>query len=147
MAAVVAVRSGAIGASFAACSIRHSGRRTRSTSWIPRAARCATCSRVEAPILSPDRRAVAYVTSENDHVGHHTIAVWTVGAPAPVPVLSLWETDPGSGRSFGYRWSQSSAALGIEGATRGFARWGGARHQALRLTYLVASHRLLEPAP
>lgn len=101
----------------------------------------------EAPILSPDRRAVAYVTSENDHVGYHTIAVWTVGAPAPVPVLSLWETDPGSGRSFGYRWSESSAALRIEGATGGFARWGRARHQALRLTYLVGSHRLLEPAP
>ena len=98
----------------------------------------------EALELSPDRRAMAYVTSENDHAGYHTIAVWRVDADAPEPVLSLWEMDPGSGRSFGYGWSLDSRALRIDGATQGFARFGAGRYRTLRLVYLVESRRLID---
>ena len=101
----------------------------------------------EGLTLSPDRRSLAYVTSENDHAGFHTIAVWSAATGTSVPILSLWEADPGSGRSFGYRWSESSRALRIEGATQGFARWGRGRHQAIRLVYLVEPRRLLDTAP
>ena len=98
----------------------------------------------EALELSPDRRAIAYVTSENDHAGYHTVAVWRVDADAPEPVLSLWEMDPGSGRSFGYGWSLDSRALRIDGATQGFARFGAGRYRTLRLVYLVESRRLID---
>jgi hypothetical protein len=93
---------------------------------------------------SPDRRFVAYVTSENDHAGFHTIRLWTAATGASTPVLSLWESDPSSGRSFTYRWSARSDALHIDGATLGFTRSGGWRHRALRLAYLVDDGRLLD---
>jgi hypothetical protein len=72
------------------------------------------------------------------------VAVWRVDADAPEPVPSLWETDPGSGRSFGYGWSADSQALRIEGATQGFARFGARRYRTLRVVYLVDSGRLLD---
>ena len=97
--------------------------------------------------LSPDRRLAAYVTSENDHAGFHTIRVWVAPTGASIPVLSLWETDPGSGRSFGYRWSRSSATLRIDGATQGFSRWGGAQHRALHLAYRLDENRLVDIGP
>ncbi len=101
----------------------------------------------EAVTLSPDRRFAAYVTSENGHAGFHTIRAWIVPTGASVPVLSLWETDPGSGRSFGYGWSRSSTALRIDGAMGGFARRGRAEHRALRLLYRIDESRLVEASP
>ena len=73
--------------------------------------------------------------------------MWSAATGTSVPVLSLWETDPGSGRSFGYRWSESSQALRIEGATQGFARWGAWRHRKVQLVYRVEERRLLDTAP
>jgi hypothetical protein len=70
--------------------------------------------------------------------------VWRVDADAPEPVFSLWETDPGSGRSFGYGWSVDTQALRIEGATQGFARFGAGGYRGIRLVYRVESRRLLD---
>jgi hypothetical protein len=72
-------------------------------------------------VHSPDRRYVAYLTSVNGYSGFHNILVYKVDADRSVRVLSLWEADPGSGRSFSYSWSGDSKALLITGQVRGWA--------------------------
>ena len=60
------------------------------------------------------------------------------------PVLSLWDTDPGSVRSFGYRWSESSHILRIEGETQGFARLGRGRYKTIRTGSSATTHLAVE---
>jgi hypothetical protein len=88
-------------------------------------------------VLSPDRRFAAYTTSENGFSGFHTIRVLKVGQPKAEPVLSLWETDPGSGVSFTYKCTQDSQSLVIEGGTQGFTRFGSTHYRKIRFVYLL----------
>ena len=76
-------------------------------------------------VLSPDRRLAAYVSSETRGLGFGgfpTIHVWELETGRRAAVLSLWEIDPGSGRSFSYAWTRDSRALLIHGLTSGFGR-------------------------
>ena len=76
-------------------------------------------------VLSPDRRAAAYVSSQQGGLtggGFHTIYVWDLETDERKAVMSLWEVDPGSGISFRYAWTRDSRALLIAGSTSGVGR-------------------------
>ena len=85
---------------------------------------------------SPDRGKAAFLRSGSLGTSLHSIHVWDLETGDTETVLSLTEADPGSGRSFDYRWSQDSRALHISGGTGGFVA-RSAEPAELNLIYLL----------
>jgi hypothetical protein len=94
-------------------------------------------------VVSPDRRRVAYATSLNGFSGFHNVMVYDVRDGRSTRVLSLREVDPGSGSSFGYRFSADSAALVITGTSSGFMPFS-ATFTPLRIVYLNDTGELFD---
>jgi Tol biopolymer transport system component len=97
-------------------------------------------------VPSPNRRQVAYLTSENRFRGFHNILVYDVASERSLRVLSLWEADPGSGTSFSYRWSYDSKALLITGRAGGWASHSDHATE-LQLVYFPDAEQLFDLAP
>ena len=85
---------------------------------------------------SPDRGKAAFLRSGSLGTSLHSIHVWDLETGEMETLLSLTEADPGSGRSFDYRWSQDSRALHISGGAGGFAA-RSAEPRQLNLIYLL----------
>jgi len=85
---------------------------------------------------SPDRRKAALLRSGSLGTSQHSIHVWNLETGRMETVLSLTEADPGSGRSFDYRWSEDSRALHISGSAGGFVARSAKPHQ-LNLIYML----------
>ncbi len=66
-----------------------------------------------SPKVSPDRERVAYLASENGFSGWHTL--WVYDGVASRAVVTLQESDPGSGVSFDWTWSRDGRALLVHG--------------------------------
>ncbi len=64
-------------------------------------------------VVSPDRRRVAYLASENSFGGWHTL--WIREGGVSRAVATLRESDPGSGVSFAWSWSRDGRALLVYG--------------------------------
>lgn len=58
------------------------------------------------PSVSPARSAVSFW--KVDRTGFHCLYVWDLQAGRIEPVLSMWESDPGSGPGWTCRWSEDS---------------------------------------
>ena len=85
---------------------------------------------------SPDRGKAAFLRSGSLGTSLHSIHVWDLETGDTETVLSLTEADPGSGRSFDYRWSGDSRVLHISGGTGGFVA-RSANPVELNLIYLL----------
>ena len=85
---------------------------------------------------SPDRRKAALLRSGSFGTSLHSIHVWNLETGRTETVLSLTEADPGSGRSFDYRWSRDSRALHISGGAGGFVA-RSAEPRQLNLIYVL----------
>ena len=85
---------------------------------------------------SPDRRKAAFLRSGSLGTSLHSIHVWNPENDQMETVLSLREADPGSGRSFDYRWSRDSRALHISGDAGGFVA-RSAKPRQLNLIYVL----------
>ncbi len=72
--------------------------------------------------VSPDATRGAFLRSGATRSGFHSLHIWDFASGEIETVLSLHEADPGSGRSFDYRWSADSRALHLSGASAGFER-------------------------
>jgi hypothetical protein len=96
------------------------------------------------PTPSPDRASVAFLRSSGR--GLHSLHVWTASEPEARTVVSLWEADPGSGRSFHWRWSDDSAVLFVQGRARGYAASPSRTARAVDLLYELREDRLAELA-
>ena len=93
------------------------------------------------PVASPDRTRVAFMRSERG--GYHSIHVWRAADDGLSTVASVWEADPGSGPSFGYRWSADSRVLFVRGSSLGFDGSRPARRRIdVRLLYDTETDRL-----
>ncbi len=94
-------------------------------------------------IASPNRRRAVFLRSGALGAGFYSVHVWNLESDRIETVVSLAEVDPGSGRSFGYRWSADSKAVLITGSAGGFAR---RKHepQQVRMIYLVESGLLYD---
>ena len=94
-------------------------------------------------LASPNRRRVVFLRSGALGAGFYSMHVWNLENDRTETVVSLAEVDPGSGRSFDYRWSADSKALLITGSAGGFAR---RKHdpQQLRMIYLVETALLYD---
>ena len=73
-------------------------------------------------VVAPNRRRGAFLRSGATSSGFYSLHVWDFDSEEIETMLSLHESDPGSGRSFAYRWSQDSRALHLSGSSAGFAR-------------------------
>jgi hypothetical protein len=87
-------------------------------------------------------RYVGYSTSRNDHDGYHTLTVLDALTGAVRRVVTIRESDPGSGRSHWLGWSADGRALLVGG--RGSL--DGETSASLCLIYLPASDELYRPA-
>jgi hypothetical protein len=86
--------------------------------------------------VAPSLRRAIFLRSGALGGGFYSLYDWDFESDRVQTVLSLRESDPGSGRSFEYAWSSDSKAVRISGRTGGFARRGGAP-RSLDLLYLV----------
>ncbi|MDA1315016.1 MAG: hypothetical protein O2968_16925 [Acidobacteria bacterium] len=73
-------------------------------------------------VVSPDATRGAFLRSGATSSGFYSLHIWDFTSGEIKTVLSLHESDPGSGRSFDYRWSADSRALHLSGSTAGFER-------------------------
>ena len=73
-------------------------------------------------VVAPDRRRGAFLRSGATSSGFYSLHVWDFASTEIETVLSLRESDPGSGRSFDYVWSKDSHALRLMGPSAGFTR-------------------------
>ena len=74
---------------------------------------------------------------------YYSLHVWDFETDEVETVLSLRESDPGSGRSFEYRWSGDSRAFQLTGRTSGFER-RNPEGRDLNLIYLIGDSNLYE---
>jgi hypothetical protein len=95
-------------------------------------------------VVSPNRRHVAFLTSGNGMDGFHNIWIFDAVTGQSRRLLSLWETDPGSGTSFDYDWSHDSKALVIKGSTQGFRRDRFGQYRKFILVYDLESSRFYD---
>lgn len=70
--------------------------------------------------ISPDKKKAAFIVSHGTKSWkvNHTVVVWDVESDLRTPVVTITESDPGSGRSFDYMWSTDSNLLRIKGSLR-----------------------------
>lgn len=87
-------------------------------------------------------RYVGYSTRRNDHDGYHTLTVLDAATGVVRRVITIRESDPGSGRSHWLGWSSDERALLIGG----HGSLDGERSASLCLIYLPASDELYRPA-
>jgi hypothetical protein len=73
-------------------------------------------------VVTPNRSHGAFLRSGATASGFYSLHVWDFETGQIETVLSLHESDPGSGRSFEYRWSDDSRALHVTGSSAGFER-------------------------
>jgi hypothetical protein len=75
--------------------------------------------------VSPDRSMATFMKSDED--GFHSIHLMDIATGQMEPILSLWESDPGSGIGWDSRWSVDSRAVNISGTCGGFYHGKGMR--------------------
>jgi hypothetical protein len=85
--------------------------------------------------VSPDHSTVVF--EKLDEHGFHCLFLWNVNVRKIEPMVSLWESDPGSGRGWHCRWSEDSQAIHITGSCGGFTKNEKRRYTKLDLIYLV----------
>jgi hypothetical protein len=94
---------------------------------------------------SPDRRRAILLRSGALGSGYYSMHLWEFEQDRLTAILSLRESDPGSGRSFDYDWSADSRAVHVTGATAGFERRRG-KPRSLDLIYVVGDEALYDLA-
>jgi hypothetical protein len=92
---------------------------------------------------SPDRQHAVLLRSGALGAGYYSMHLWDFTPHRLTTIVSLREADPGSGRSFDYRWSADSRAVHITGATGGFQRRSG-KPRSLNLIYLLGDEALYD---
>jgi hypothetical protein len=91
---------------------------------------------------SPDRSRAYFLRS--DSRGFHVLHLWNVATGEVIQVISMWESDPGSGTSFSIHWTADSKALRIIGDCGGFeASRDSSKWVELDLVYLVGSNEMV----
>ena len=95
-------------------------------------------------VVSADHRRVAFLRSGALGSGYYSLHLWDVAEGEVRTVLSLHEADPGSGRSFDFRFSVDGEAIEIKGATGGFERRGPFETKAIRLIYWIDKDALFD---
>jgi len=92
------------------------------------------------PDIAPDHSAVAFW--RGDDAGFHSLHVWDANDGHIEAVLSMWESDPGSGTSWDIIWSKDSKALNIKGTCSGFYKNWRRGHIEFNLVYLVKERQM-----
>ena len=73
-------------------------------------------------VVAPNRAHGAFLRSGATASGFYSLHAWDFETGQIETLFSLHESDPGSGRSFQYRWSQDSRTLHLSGSSAGFER-------------------------
>jgi hypothetical protein len=94
--------------------------------------------------VSPDPRSGVILRSGALGAGYYSVHLWDFATGRVDTILSLRESDEGSGRSFDYRWSSDSKALQIKGMTGGFERRTRLPPRQFNLIYLVEHQKVYE---
>ncbi len=92
-------------------------------------------------LASPDRQRALLLRSGAMAGGYYSIHLWDFETDKLETIVSLRESDPGSGRSFEYLWSADSRAFQLTGRTGGFER-RKREGRDLNLIYLVGDPNL-----
>ena len=94
-------------------------------------------------VASPDRRRALFLRSGAMGGSYYSLHLWDLDTDQVETIVSLRESDPGSGRSFEYRWSKDSRAVELFGRTAGFER---RRPEArdLNLIYVIGDTNLYD---
>lgn len=96
--------------------------------------------------ISPDRSIVTFWKSSEGNLlsggGFHCLYLWDIKSGQIEPIVSMWESDPGSGRGWDWRWSEDSKAINITGNCGGFSRNGERKYTELNLIYLVKDKKM-----
>lgn len=87
-------------------------------------------------VVAPDRRRALFLRSGALGASYYSLHLWEADSDRTPALISLHEADPGSGRSFSYRWSGDSRAFLLSGETAGFERRKPAP-RSLKLLYLL----------
>jgi len=85
--------------------------------------------------VAPDHLKVGFWRANSE--GFHSFHVWDLSTGCIENVISMWETDPGSGTSWQWEWSADSKALHIQGTCSGFSRSRAGGRKEFDLLYLV----------
>lgn len=92
-------------------------------------------------LKSPDGKHVAFTTGGTSPF--HNVVIMDPDTKQESVILSYRESDPGSGTSVWYRWSDDSKVLFIWGSCSSFTRrWSGTQIR-LKLIYIVPEKKLL----
>ncbi len=94
-------------------------------------------------VASPDRRRALLLRSGALGGSYYSLHLWDFDTDELETIVSLRESDPGSGRSFDYRWAKDSRAFQLTGRTGGFVR-RQREGRDLNLIYLVGNPNLYE---
>ena len=92
-------------------------------------------------VVSPDGKRGLLLRSGAMAGGYYSLHVWDFETDELETVVSLRESDPGSVRSFEYRWSEDSRAFQLSGRTGGFER-RKPEGRDLNLIYLIGDPKL-----
>jgi len=91
---------------------------------------------------SQDHSHVAFWRA--DESGFHSFHILDLRSGNIDDVISMWESDPGSGISWDWGWSADSKAIYIEGACGGFYHHRKWEYKQLDLIYLVNTRQMLQ---
>jgi len=97
--------------------------------------------------ISPDRSKVAFWKSSKEIFwlwggGFHCLYLWDIKSGQIEPIISMWESDPGSGPGWDYRWAADSKAIHFSGNCGGFYKNEKRRYTELNLIYLVKDKKM-----
>jgi len=92
--------------------------------------------------VSPDGRSAAVL--RRDEQGFCSIHVLRLADLQMDPAISIWESDPGSGVSFSYRWALDSKALLIEGTHGGFHRSDRGNVEQFKYLYFPETKQIFD---
>lgn len=88
-------------------------------------------------VPSPDRLYIGYMISQSLYGGKHMIMIYDRQTKQSKSVLSLYESDLGSGSSFDYVWSKDSKVLFLKGGTSGFDKQQPFKKGNFQLIYSI----------
>jgi hypothetical protein len=90
--------------------------------------------------VAPDHSMAAFW--RDDSAGFHSLHLWDVNTGGIQNVISMWESDPGSGTSWDWDWSADSRALNIRGTCGGFYRHRWRENKQFNLLYMVKDRQM-----
>ena len=95
-------------------------------------------------MMSPDGKSILFRRSDGE--GFHSFHLLNLSNDEMQDIISMWESDPGSGTSFDVAWSKDSKAVNFFGSCSGFYRRGQGRQTLFDLVYSISEKKMYSSA-